>query len=50
MSLASELKEYAIEHGVDLIGVTSAEPFMRKKVDGLDEPLIDPRTLKMLNL
>jgi epoxyqueuosine reductase len=44
MSLASELKEYAVEHGVDLIGVTSAEPFMRKKVDGLDEPLIDPRT------
>jgi tRNA(Ile)-lysidine synthase TilS/MesJ len=39
-----ELKEYAVEHGIDLIGVTSAEPFMRKKVDRLNEQLMDPRT------
>jgi len=39
--LTAELKEYAQKHGVDLIGATSAEAF---EVDGLDRPLIDPRT------
>lgn len=40
MSLTRELKEYALKHGVDLIGVTSAEAF---EVNGLDRPLVDPR-------
>lgn len=40
MSLTGELKEYALKHDVDLIGVTSAEAF---EVDGLDKPLVDPR-------
>jgi epoxyqueuosine reductase len=40
VSLTGELKEYALKHGVDLIGVTSAEAF---EVDGLDKPLMDPR-------
>jgi len=38
--LTRELKEYALKHGVDLIGVTSAEAF---EVNGLDRPLVDPR-------
>jgi len=41
MSLTVELKEYAVKQGIDLIGVTSAKAF---EVDGLDEPLMDPRT------
>ena len=41
MSLTGELKEYALKHGVDLIGVTSAEAF---EVDRLDKPLVDLRT------
>ena len=40
MSLAAELKEYALKHGVDLIGVTSVEAF---EVDRLDKPLVNPR-------
>jgi epoxyqueuosine reductase len=40
MSLATELKEYVLKHGVDLIGVTSAEAF---EVDGLDKTLVEPR-------
>lgn len=40
MSLTGELKEYALKHGVDLIGVTSAEAF---EVQELDRPLVDPR-------
>jgi len=40
VSLTGELKEYALKHGVDLIGVTSAEAF---EVDGLDKPPVDPR-------
>jgi len=40
VSLTRELKEYALKHGVDLIGVTSAEAF---EVDGLDKPLVEPR-------
>jgi epoxyqueuosine reductase len=40
VSLTGELKEYALKHGVDVIGVTSAEAF---EVDGLDKPLVDPR-------
>ena len=40
MSLAAELKEYALKHGIDLIGVTPAEAF---EVDGLNKPLVDPR-------
>jgi len=41
VSLTGELKEYALKHGIDLIGVASAEAF---EVDGLDKPLVDPRT------
>ena len=41
MSLTAGLKEYALQHGVDVIGVTSANAF---EVDGLDEPLMDPGT------
>ena len=41
MSLTVELKEYAVRHGIDLTGVTSAKAF---EVNGLDEPLMDPRT------
>ena len=40
MSLTAELKGYAANRGVDLIGVTSAKAF---EVEGLDEPLMDPR-------
>ena len=40
MSLTAELKEYAAKHGIDLIGATSAKAF---EVDGLEEPLTDPR-------
>ena len=40
MSLTGELKEYTLKHGVDLIGVTSAEAF---EVDGLKRLLVDPR-------
>jgi len=41
MSLTMELKEYAVKHGIDLIGVTSAKAF---ELDGLDKPLTEPRT------
>jgi len=41
MSLVAELKEYALKHGVDLIGVTSTEAF---ELDGLDKLLVAPRT------
>jgi len=41
MSLTMALKEYAQKHGIDLIGVTSAEAF---EVDRLDEPIMNPRT------
>ena len=40
MSLPKELEEYALKHGVDLIGVTSVEAF---EVDRLDKPLVNPR-------
>jgi len=40
MSLVAELKEYALKHGVDVIGVTSAEAF---EMDRLDKPLVEPR-------
>ncbi len=39
MSLTTGVEEYAVKHGIDLIGVTSARAF---KVDGLDK-LTDPR-------
>jgi len=41
MSLTEELKEYALKHGVELIGVTSTEAF---ELDGLGKPLVAPRT------
>lgn len=40
MSLTGEFKEYALKHGVDLIGVTSAKAF---EVDGMDNPIVAPR-------
>jgi len=42
MSLTAELKEYAVEHGIDLIGVTPAKAFQVEGL-GLDKPLMDPR-------
>ena len=41
-SLASQLKAHALSHGLDLVGITSAKPFINK-----DETrnVIDPRDL-----
>jgi epoxyqueuosine reductase len=41
-SLTAQLKEHAFSQGVDLIGITSARPFVRK---GETEATIDPREL-----
>lgn len=40
-NLTSRLKDYALNNGIDLIGITSAKPFIiqRKK-----EPFVDPKT------
>ena len=41
MSLTAKLKEHALKHGIDLIGVTSAKPF---EVDGWAGPIVKPRS------
>jgi hypothetical protein len=41
-SLTAELKEYALSHGMDLIGITSAKPFLRQ---GREQEIIDPKEL-----
>lgn len=41
MSLTIEIKEHAQKHGIDLIGVASAEAY---EVDRPNEPIVNPRT------
>lgn len=42
-TLTSQLKKHALSHGVDVIGITSTEPFIKKKEDA--EIIIDPKKL-----
>jgi epoxyqueuosine reductase len=41
-SLTSQLKEHALSHGIDLIGITSAKPFVRQ---GREQEIIDPKEM-----
>jgi hypothetical protein len=41
-SLTSQLKEHALSQGIDLIGITSARPFVRQ---GKEQEIIDPKAL-----
>lgn len=41
-SLTERLKEHALSHGIDLIGITSAKPFIRR---GKQETVLDPKKL-----
>jgi len=41
-SLTEQLKTHALSHGVDLIGITSAKPFVRR---GKTEAVLDPKKL-----
>jgi hypothetical protein len=36
------LKEHALSHGIDLIGIASARPFIRQ---GREQEIIDPKEL-----
>jgi epoxyqueuosine reductase len=42
-TLTLQLKEYALSHGIDLIGITSAKPFIKKKET--TDIIIDPKKL-----
>jgi len=41
-SLTEQLKAHALSHGIDLIGITSAKPFVRR---GKTEAVLDPKKL-----
>jgi hypothetical protein len=41
-TLTERLKEHALSHGIDLIGITSVKPFTRR---GKKETVLDPKKL-----